>query len=179
MVFKKLLFFLRKDVLENARLRNRIGRGSGKTRNADEIRRLLARIYVYGNARDFRSDVNSRIPEFYEIVDILAFIRVIRKSRSLLPIDSMARIRAWITLKTCLFFPFSLFFFLNCPTIGISSARTNNYLIACLNYAFCHEDRYRGNWTWKLFGKKGKRGVNLERIKFTRARKKEGDEKIK
>lgn len=96
---------------------------------------------------------------------------------SLLPIDSMARIRAWITLKTCLFFPF--FFFLNCPTIGISSARTNNYLIACLNYAFCHEDRYRGNWTWKLFGKKGKRGVNLERIKFTRARKKEGDEKIK
>lgn len=78
------------------------------------------------------------------------------------------------------FFPFfSFFFFLNCPTIGISSARTNNYLIACLNYAFCHEDRYRGNWTWKLFGKKGKRGVNLERIKFTRARKKEGDEKIK
>lgn len=78
------------------------------------------------------------------------------------------------------FFPFFSFsFFLNCPTIGISSARTNNYLIACLNYAFCHEDRYRGNWTWKLFGKKGKRGVNLERIKFTRARKKEGDEKIK
>lgn len=118
------------------------------------------------------------IPEFYEIVDILAFIRVIRKSRSARYCQSIqwhvyVRGSRWKRVF------FSLFFFLNCPTIGISSARTNNYLIACLNYAFCHEDRYRGNWTWKLFGKKGKRGVNLERIKFTRARKKEGDEKIK
>ena len=76
-----------------------------------------------------------RIPEFYEIVDVLAFARAIRKSRPTrywpVAIDSTARTSALISRETCRTF---LFFY--CLTIGILSTRTNNYLIARLNYFF-------------------------------------------
>lgn len=109
------------------------GTGSVEVWEYHEIERLLARYPAEPTLAVF-TVTSIRIPEFYEIVDMLAFTRAIRKSRSArywpVAIDSIVRTSALISWKT------SRILFFYCPTIGMLSARTNNYLIACLNYSF-------------------------------------------
>ena len=66
-------------------------------------------------------------PNFMRSLTFLAFIRVIRKSRSARYCQSI-QWHVYIYGSRC---EKRVFFFPNCPTIGMLSARTNNYLIAC------------------------------------------------
>lgn len=152
----------------NPRLRNRKRIRRDEERGWDQAF-IGTNVWIY-NARDFLSDVNSRIPEFYEIVDILAFIRVIRKSRSARYCQSIqwhvyVRGSRW---KTCLFFSF--FFFLTVQLECCRHERITTWLrVWIMLFVTKIDNRGNRNWTWKLFekkkrkGKREKRGGNLEK----------------